>query len=120
VVEGADEVKVALANDPGEHIAKVVGTDPHTEIAVLKIEASGLPSSKLADSDNLQVGDVVLAVGNPFGVGQTVTLGIVSGLGRTRMGITDYEDFIQTDASSAGREAAWASDSRSPSTSREA
>jgi serine protease Do len=99
VVADADEVKIALPDDPGEHIAKVVGTDPQTDIAVLKVEAGKLSPITLTDSSNLRVGDVVLAVGNPFGVGQAVTLGIVSGVGRGGMGITEYEDFIQTDAS---------------------
>ena len=100
VVEGADEIKVALPNgEKKEYTAKLVGTDPKTDIAVLKIEATNLPALTLGNSDQLEVGDVVFAVGNPFGVGQTVTMGIVSAVGRTRMGITDYEDFIQTDAS---------------------
>lgn len=99
VVEGADEVKVALADNMTTYDAKVVGTDPQTDIAVIKVEASNLPAITVTDSDQLQVGDVVLAIGNPFGVGQTVTMGIVSAKGRTGMGILDYEDFIQTDAS---------------------
>ncbi len=99
VVEGADEVKVRLADGSSEYDAKVVGTDPKTDIAVLKVAATNLSPITLSDSDQLQVGDVVLAIGNPFNVGQTVTLGIVSALGRSSLGITDYEDFIQTDAS---------------------
>ena len=98
VVEGADEVKVLLPGSPEEFIAKVVGTDPQTDISVLKIDAKNLPPITITDSDNLQVGDVVLAVGNPFDVGQTVTMGIVSATGRGQFGIVDYEDFIQTDA----------------------
>ena len=98
VVEGADEVKVALSGSDDEYIAKVIGTDPQTDISVLKIDAKDLQPVTMTDSDHLQVGDVVLAVGNPFGVGQTVTMGIVSATGRGRFGIVDYEDFIQTDA----------------------
>lgn len=98
VVDGADEVKVALAKDRKEFVAKVIGRDPKTDIAILKIEAKDLPYVTLADSDKLEVGDVVLAIGNPFGIGQTVTMGIVSATGRGGMGIEDYEDFIQTDA----------------------
>ncbi|HEY5297517.1 MAG TPA: DegQ family serine endoprotease [Verrucomicrobiae bacterium] len=102
VVSGADEVKVAIANnDKTEYTAKVIGTDPQTDVAVLKIDAKKLPAITLADSDQLEIGDVVLAIGNPFGVGQTVTMGIVSGLGRHGYGVNGangYEDFIQTDA----------------------
>jgi len=98
VVDGADEVKVTLAKEKKVYTAKVVGKDSKTDIAVLKIEASGLPVATLTDSDKLEVGDVLLAIGNPFGVGQTVTKGIVSAVGRGDMGIEDYEDFIQTDA----------------------
>jgi len=98
VVEGADEIKVALESGGSELIAKVVGADPPTDVAVLKIDARNLPAITLGDSDKLEVGDVVLAVGNPFGVGQTLTAGIVSGVGRTSLGVNDYEDFIQTDA----------------------
>lgn len=101
VVDGADEIKVMLADERTIHDAKIIGTDPQTDIAVLKIDnpASPLPAVALADSDHLQVGDLVIALGNPFGVGQTVTSGIVSAVGRGGMGILDYEDFIQTDAS---------------------
>jgi serine protease Do len=98
VVEGADEVKVALSGSDDELIAKVIGTDPQTDISVLKIDAKNLAPITMTDSDNLQVGDIVLAVGNPLGIGQTVTMGIVSATGRGRFGIVDYEDFIQTDA----------------------
>ncbi len=98
VVEGADEIKVALASGGQELTAKVVGADAPTDVAVLKITGKDLPIITMADSDKLEVGDVVLAVGNPFGVGQTVTMGIVSGTGRTALGINQYEDFIQTDA----------------------
>jgi serine protease Do len=97
VVDGAREVKVTLP-DGREFTAKVVGRDPKTDIAVVKIDANNLPVVPMADSHNVKVGDVVLAVGNPFGVGQTVTEGIVSAKDRGGMGIEDYEDFIQTDA----------------------
>ena len=96
VVDNADEVKVAL-NDGREFNAKVVGKDPKTDVAVIKIKADDLPFVGLADSDQIEVGDVVLAIGNPFGIGQTVTTGIVSARGRGGIGL-DYEDFIQTDA----------------------
>jgi serine protease Do len=99
VVEGADEIKVVLQNERKEFDAKIIGRDPQTDIAVLKIEAKGLPAMTLTDSDKLEVGDVVLAIGNPFGVGQTVTMGIVGATGRGGFGIVQYEDFIQTDAS---------------------
>jgi serine protease Do len=96
VVEKADEIRVALS-DGREFRAKVVGTDAKSEVAVLKIDASGLTPLTLADSDHVEIGDIVLAVGNPFGIGQTVTMGIVSATGRASLGL-DYEDFIQTDA----------------------
>ena len=97
VVEAADEIQVALAN--GKTVpARVVGSDPETDLAVLKIDAGGLPAITFAEPDSLKVGDWVLAVGNPFGVGQTVTAGIVSALGRTHLGINTFENFIQTDA----------------------
>jgi len=98
VVDSASEVRVTLA-DQREFKAKVVGTDPKTDIAVLKINASDLQPIVIGDSDKLQVGDYVLAVGNPFGIGKTVTMGIVSATGRAGLGIEDYENFIQTDAS---------------------
>ncbi len=97
VVVDADEIRVAL-RDGREAFAKVVGSDAESDLAVLKIELDNLPAINLASSDTLEVGDVVLAIGNPFGVGQTVTQGIVSALGRTSLGISTYEDFIQTDA----------------------
>ncbi len=101
VIDGADELKVLLP-DEREYKATVVGADPKTDIAIIKIEATELPTVVLADSDRLRVGDVVFAVGNPLGIGQTVTMGIVSAKGRS-VGILDsvagYEDFIQTDAS---------------------
>jgi serine protease Do len=96
VVDGADEVKVAL-QDGREFTAKVVGRDPKSDVAVIKIAAKDLPAITMADSDKVEVGDVVLAIGNPFGIGQTVTTGIVSAKSRGNMGL-DYEDFIQTDA----------------------
>jgi serine protease Do len=97
VVAGASEVKVALS-DKREFRAKVVGTDPKTDIAVLKIDASGLPTLPMGDSSRLEVGNFVLAIGDPFGIGETVTMGIVSATGRGNLDIEDYEDFIQTDA----------------------
>ena len=97
VVEGADLIEVIL-NDRRRARAKVIGTDPDSDLAVLKIELDRLPVMVLADSDDLQVGDQVLAIGNPFGVGQTVTGGIVSALGRNQLGINTFENFIQTDA----------------------
>ena len=97
VVDGASELTVTLP-DKREFKAKIVGTDPKTDLAVIKIDASNLPHVRWGDSSKLQVGEYVLAVGNPFGLNSTVTLGIVSALGRGHMGITQYEDFIQTDA----------------------
>jgi len=97
VVEGADEIEVVL-NDTRKTRAKVIGTDPETDLAILKIDLDKLPVIVLGNSDELQVGDPVLAIGNPFGVGQTVTGGIVSALGRNQLGINTFENFIQTDA----------------------
>jgi len=97
VVEGADEIDVIL-NDSRHSRAKVIGADPDSDLAVLKIELDKLPVIVLGNSDALQVGDPVLAIGNPFGVGQTVTSGIVSALGRNQLGINTFENFIQTDA----------------------
>jgi serine protease DegQ len=97
VVEAADEIQVALSNGK-IYPAKVVGADPETDLAVLKLNASNLPAITFGQSDKLRVGDWVLAIGNPFGVGQTVTLGIVSALGRSHLGINTFENFIQTDA----------------------
>ena len=97
VVEGADLIEVIL-NDRRRARAKVIGTDPDSDLAVLKIELDRLPVMVLGDLDDLQVGDQVLAIGNPFGVGQTVTGGIVSALGRNQLGINTFENFIQTDA----------------------
>ena len=97
VVEGADEIEVTLT-DSRHAKAKVIGTDPDTDLAILKIDLDKLPVIVLGDSDQLAVGDRVLAIGNPFGVGQTVTSGIVSALGRSQLGINTFENFIQTDA----------------------
>ena len=97
VVEAADEIEVAL-HDGKKLLAKVVGNDPETDLAVLRLNAENLPAITFGSSDALKVGDVVLAIGNPFGVGQTVTGGIVSALGRTGLGINTFENFIQTDA----------------------
>ena len=97
VVEGADEIEVTLT-DGRRASARVIGTDPDTDLAILKIELDKLPVIVLGNSDTLDVGDHVLAIGNPFGVGQTVTSGIVSALGRTQLGINTFENFIQTDA----------------------
>jgi len=97
VVDGATEVKVTLS-DKHEYDAKVIGTDPKTDIAVLKIDAPNLKPVTLGDSSKVEVGDTALAIGDPFGVGQTVTRGIISATGRANLGIEDYEDFIQTDA----------------------
>ena len=97
VIEGADEIEVIL-NDSRRAVAKVIGTDPDTDLAVLKIELDKLPVIVMGNSDSLQVGDQVLAIGNPFGVGQTVTSGIASALGRNQLGINTFENFIQTDA----------------------
>jgi serine protease DegQ len=98
VVASADEIEIALA-DGRKMSAKVVGTDPDTDLALIKIEADNLPAVTFASSNKLNVGDVVLAIGNPFGVGQTVTQGIISALGRNHLGINTFENFIQTDAS---------------------
>ncbi|MBU0745418.1 MAG: trypsin-like peptidase domain-containing protein [Gammaproteobacteria bacterium] len=97
VVEGADEIEVTLT-DSRRTRASVIGTDPDTDLAILKIDLDKLPVIVLGNSDQLDVGDQVLAIGNPFGVGQTVTSGIVSALGRTQLGINTFENFIQTDA----------------------
>jgi len=97
VIEGADDIEVQLA-DGRKARAKLVGTDPESDIAVLKIALERLPVVAFGSADALQVGDIVLAIGNPFGVGQTVTSGIVSALGRNQLGINTFENFIQTDA----------------------
>ena len=97
VIETADEIEIALA-DGRKAVAKVVGTDPETDLAVVKINLQNLPAITLGHADHAKVGDVVLAIGNPFGVGQTVTMGIISALGRNHLGINTFENFIQTDA----------------------
>ena len=97
VVEGADDIEVMLT-DGRQSKAKLVGTDPDSDLAVLKIELDRLPAIGIGNVEHLQVGDVVLAIGNPFGVGQTVTSGIISALGRNQLGINTFENFIQTDA----------------------
>jgi serine protease DegS len=97
LVDEADEIQITL-RDGRQVSASVIGTDPDTDLAILKIELDDLPSIRLADPGRLRVGDVVLAIGNPYGFGQTVTQGIVSATGRKRLGITTFEDFIQTDA----------------------
>ena len=98
VVSGADEIMIGLGNDMRRFKAKKVGTDPGTDVALLKIDENNLPSVNFADSDKARAGDIVLAIGNPFGLRQTVTMGIISAVGRGGMGIVDYENFIQTDA----------------------
>lgn len=98
VISTADSIEIALA-DGRKLPATIVGTDPESDLALLKVEAENLPSITFASADKLDVGDVVLAIGNPFGVGQTITQGIVSALGRNHLGINTYENFIQTDAS---------------------
>ncbi|PRA26335.1 Do family serine endopeptidase AlgW [Pseudomonas poae] len=97
VTTGADQIVVAL-RDGRETLARVVGSDPETDLAVLKIDLKSLPSITIGRSEGLRVGDVALAIGNPFGVGQTVTMGIISATGRNQLGLNSYEDFIQTDA----------------------
>lgn len=98
VISSADRIEVALS-DGRKLPATVVGTDPDTDLAILNIHQQGLPAITFANSDQMKVGDVVLAIGNPFGVGQTVTQGIISALGRNHLGINTFENFIQTDAS---------------------
>ncbi|WP_417660514.1 Do family serine endopeptidase AlgW [Pseudomonas sp.] len=97
VTSGADQIVVAL-RDGRETLARVIGSDPETDLAVLKIDLDDMPAITLGRSDNIKVGDVTLAIGNPFGVGQTVTMGIISATGRNQLGLNTYEDFIQTDA----------------------
>ncbi|WP_166217723.1 Do family serine endopeptidase AlgW [Pseudomonas atagonensis] len=97
VTSGADQIVVAL-KDGRETLARVIGSDPETDLAVLKIDLKNLPAITVGRSDNIRIGDVALAIGNPFGVGQTVTMGIISATGRNQLGLNNYEDFIQTDA----------------------
>jgi serine protease Do len=98
VVSGAEEIMVGLGIELRKYKAKKVGTDPGTDVALLKIDEKNLPSITFADSEKARAGDIVLAIGNPFGLRQTVTMGIISAVGRGGMGIVDYENFIQTDA----------------------
>ena len=97
VIEAADEIQVSL-RDGRTTSASVIGTDPETDLVVLKVDLENLPAITVGQSEGLRIGDVVLAIGNPFGVGQTVTMGIVSATGRTKLGINTFENFIQTDA----------------------
>lgn len=97
VIKDADEIKVKLSNNV-EYIAKIIGTDPKTEIAVIKIDGKDLPFAKVGDSSKLEIGEWIIAIGNPFGLSYTVTAGIISATGRNNIGVADYEDFIQTDA----------------------
>ena len=97
VTANAEQIVVAL-RDGRETLARVIGSDPETDLAVLKIDLANLPAITLGRSDSIRVGDVTLAIGNPFGVGQTVTMGIISATGRNQLGLNTYEDFIQTDA----------------------
>lgn len=97
VINGADSIVVSL-QDGREALARVIGSDPETDLAVLRIDLPELPSLTLNTSDQQRVGDIVLAIGNPFGVGQTVTMGIISAIGRNSIGLSTYENFIQTDA----------------------
>ena len=99
VVDGADKIKVTIAGDKKEYEAKIIGKDEKSDLAIIKIEAKELNAVTFYNSDKVKVGDVVFALGNPFGVGQTITQGIVSATGRSGVGIVEYEDFIQTDAS---------------------
>ncbi len=99
VVEGADTIKVSIAGEKREYDAKLIGTDAKSDLAVVKIDGEGLNAITFYDSDNVKIGDVVFALGNPFGVGETITQGIVSATGRSSVGIVEYENFIQTDAS---------------------
>ena len=97
VIAAADEIEIALA-DGRKAKGRVIGSDPETDLAVVRVDMEGLPTMTFGHSDDARVGDIVLAIGNPFGVGQTVTMGIISALGRTHMGINTFENFIQTDA----------------------
>ncbi|MDH4162070.1 MAG: DegQ family serine endoprotease [Nitrospirota bacterium] len=97
VIEKSQEIKVLLSNKR-DYKAKLIGADPKTDIAVIKIEASGLPALSWGDSNKLRVGELVFAIGNPFGLNSTLTMGVISAVGRANVGIADYEDFIQTDA----------------------
>jgi serine protease Do len=97
VVQDVDEIKVTL-HDKREFEGRIIGSDPKSDLAIVKVDAEGLPAIKMGVSDGLKVGEVVIAIGNPFGLGNTITMGIISAVGRSNVGIADYEDFIQTDA----------------------
>lgn len=97
VVQDVDEIKVTLY-DKREFTGKLIGSDPKSDLAIVKVEAEGLPAIRMGVSDRMKVGELVIAIGNPFGLGNTITMGIVSAVGRSNVGIADYEDFIQTDA----------------------
>ena len=97
MIEGASEIQTCFAQQAGVE-GQVVGTDPKTDVAVVRIEAKNLPALTMGDSSKIQVGDLAFAIGDPFGIGETVTMGIVSATGRNGLDIEDYEDFIQTDA----------------------
>lgn len=99
VIENADEITVTLKNDPAEYQAKIIGLDKASDLAVIKIEKKDLTAIKIGSSKNLQIADLVFAIGNPFGIGETVTQGIISALNKNQVGINQYENFIQTDAS---------------------
>jgi len=99
VIEGMDEIEVLLADGKTRLKARVIGSDPETDLAVLKVDREDLPAITFGNADSVRTGDVVLAIGNPFGVGQTVTMGIVSAVGRRGLNLNTYENFIQTDAS---------------------
>jgi serine protease Do len=99
VIRGSDEITVSIANTKKEYSAKVIGVDEDSDLAVIKIDAKNLPAIKIANSNSLLIGDIVFAIGNPFGVGESVTSGIISALNKNRVGLNQYENFIQTDAS---------------------
>ena len=100
VIENADEISVTIGDDPTEYTAKLIGKDSDSDIAVVKIDSSKpLTPIKLGDSNSLLIGDITFAIGNPFGVGNTVTMGIISALNKDKVGINKYENYIQTDAS---------------------
>lgn len=99
VIDGADKIFISLPNNKKEFEAKIIGKDPRSDLAVIKINQTNLPFAKIGNSNDLMVGDVVFAIGNPFGVGESVTQGIISALNKSEVGINDYENFIQTDAS---------------------
>ncbi|PLY05518.1 MAG: peptidase S1 [Arcobacter sp.] len=98
VIDGADQIKVSIPDKKKEYDAKIIGTDPKTDLAVIKIDAKDLNAITFYDSDKAKLGDIVFALGNPFGVGETITQGMISATGRTSVGINEYENFIQTDA----------------------